>query len=283
MKSALLVVAACAALALAGSAAADQSYTDSAGEVAGSADISAVSVSNDPTAGTITFGVTTNMPTLEPNSEFDILVNADGNTSTGATSAGLDFLFGLDTGGWFFTSWNGSQFADVPAVTDAQVAYVNGVLTFRMAAADIGTPSAFTFAVLTFRGPDPNNPLIDQAPDSGLYSYTMTTPPPPPPPPPPAPQPVTIDSVAVAVAGVPTHGRSFHVTALKVDLSNGAETKATGLKCSATVGGARLAGTGTGTCTFHLPATSKGKKLTLRVTGHYKAKTLVKTASFTVK
>jgi hypothetical protein len=280
-----VVVAAVAALALAGAAAADQSFNDSTGETAGSADISTVAVSNDPASGTITFAVTTNMTTLETNSEIDILVDSDKNPATGGAGAGLDYLFGVDPSGGYFTKWDGSKYADVP-ITDAAVGFSNGTLVFRVSAADLGNTTGFNFAVLTFRGPDPNNPIVDQAPDSGLWTYNMVTAPPPPtttttPPPPPAP--VTVNSVTATYAGVPTHGKTFRVTGLTVDLSNGTEVKASSLKCSATLGGAHLAGTGTGGCTFHLSAKAKGKKLTIKVTGKYKAKTVANTVSFKVK
>ena len=164
---------------------ADQTFNDSTGETAGSADISTVAVANNTTAGTITFGVTTNMSTLETNSEFDIYIDSDSNVSTGVPGAGFDYVLGLNPSGWFFGQWNGTAFVDVPAVTDPAVFFVNGTLTFSLKASDIGSPAAFNFAVLTFRGPDPNNPIIDQAPDSGEWTYTLAAAPPPPPPTPP--------------------------------------------------------------------------------------------------
>ena len=285
MKLLFVAAATAAALVLAGTALADQTFNDSTDETTGSADISTVAVSNDPTAGTVTFAVQTNMTTLETNSEIDILVDADQNASTGSTNGGFEYLFGLDPGGWYFTSWNGSQFADVASVTDLAVQFSNGLATFTVPVADLNNPQGFNFGAITFRGPDPNNPIVDQAPDNGVWSYTLTTPPPPPTtttaPPPPAP--VTVSSVAVASAGVPTHGKVFHISGLTVDLSNGVETKAKSLKCSATLGGKHLAGTGTGGCTFHLPATAKGKKLVVKVTGAYKSTKLAKTKTFKVK
>jgi galactokinase len=89
--------------------------------------------------------------------------------------------------------------------------------------------------------------------------------------------------VTAVYAGVPKHGASFRITKLDVDLSNGVEVKATSVKCSATVGGAHLAGTGAGGCTLHLPATAKGKALVVKVSGHYKAKTVSNTIHLTVK
>jgi hypothetical protein len=268
-----------AALLLTGSALADQTYTDSSNEVAGSADISTVSVVNDPIAGTITFQVQTNMTTMEPNSEIDFFIDIDRNAGTGDQN-GFEYIFGLAPDGWFFGKWDGTQFTN-PGVHDLLVHHANGLVTFEMPVADLGSPASFDFAVITFRGPDANNPLVDQAPDTDVWTYTMlTAPPPPPPPPPPAP---TVSTVSVVDAGVPHAGKVFRVSGLEVDLSNGVETKAKNLKCTATLAGKHLKGAGTGGCTFHLPKTAKGEKLSIKVTGTYKSTKLGKAQTLKVK
>lgn len=276
MKLLFVVIAAVAALALAGSALADQSYTDSTGEVAGSADISTVAVSNNPTAQTVTFVVTTNLAALDDNSFFGILIDSDVNASTGL--GGFDYLIGMDNTGAATINTTTQS-----GVGETQSSFSGGIWTITVPAADIGSPTTFNFGVFTQVGPDPNNPIEDDAPDNGVWTYTMVQPPPPPPPPAPKPVAPHISSVAVAYAGVPHHGKVFRISGLTVDLSNGVETKASGLKCSATLGGKHLAGTGTGGCTFHLPATAKGKRLVIKVTGKYKTSTLARTKSFTVK
>ena len=70
MKGMLVALAAVEAVALAGAAAADQTFNDSTGEKSGSADISSVAVTNDAAGGTISFAVATNMPTLEDMSSW---------------------------------------------------------------------------------------------------------------------------------------------------------------------------------------------------------------------
>ena len=261
-------------------AAADQSFSDSTGETAGSADVSTVAVANSSTASTVTFTVTTNMPTMEANSEIDIYINSDNNPSTGdAPGLGLDYVIGLDSTGYFIAQWNGSSYTDV-ANASASVFFNNGVLSFTIPTSFMGSPTTgFGFTIQTLRGPDPNNPIIDNAPDTGEWTYTMVQAPPPPPPPPPAP---TVSSVTATFAGTPHAGKSFRATGLTVDLSDGTEVKATGLSCSATLGGKKLVGTGTGHCTFKLAKTAKGKRLVVKVTGKYKSKTLTRTKAFTV-
>jgi hypothetical protein len=92
-----------------------------------------------------------------------------------------------------------------------------------------------------------------------------------------------VTSVSVKVAGVATHGKTVRISGLGVNLSTGVVTKATGLKCTATLGGKHLAGTGTGGCTFHLPKTAKGKTLLVKVRGSYHATALAKTYKTRVK
>jgi hypothetical protein len=94
----LVAIAASAALALAGAAAADQTYTDASGELAGSADISTVAVANNPTAGTLTFTVTTNYTAaFDGNTLFGILMDTDNNASTGL--GGFDYLVAVSNQG----------------------------------------------------------------------------------------------------------------------------------------------------------------------------------------
>lgn len=276
MKLLLLAAVAAAALMLALPALADQTFTDSSGELAGSADISTVAVSNAATAGTVTFTVTTNLAAVDSNTLFGVVIDSDSNAATGV--GGFDYLVGMDN-----TGAAAINLATQAGVPEAQSSFAGGVWTITLPAADIGSPTSFNFYVFTDVGPDPNNPIEDDAPDNGVWSYTMTTPPPPPPPPTPPPAPVTVSSVSVNAPATAVHGKTFRVAGLAVDLSNGVTTKATGLKCSASLGGVHLAGTGTGGCTFHLPKTAKGKKLSVRVTGKYKSKALATTVSLKVK
>jgi len=82
---------------------------------------------------------------------------------------------------------------------------------------------------------------------------------------------------------VPKAGTHVHVGPLAVKLSDGTSVSATSSKCTATVGGAKLKGTGAGGCTFALPQKAKGKKLVVTVSGHYGGATLSKTVAYTVK
>ena len=145
------------------------------------------------------------------------------------------------------------------------VTFLNGVLKATMHDSDIGGVQTFAFGVLTIRGTDPNNPIIDVAPNAlPLYVYDLVQAP-------------TVTSTTVNVSGVARAGHRFIVRSLSVRLSNGATAHATSLRCRARLGSALLHGTGLGGCTFTVPETAKGKRLVVLVTGSYAGKSLAKT------
>ena len=79
----------------------------------------------------------------------------------------------------------------------------------------------------------------------------------------------------------PKAGHPFTVS-LKVNLSTGISTKATGLKCTAKLAGKVFKGSGTGGCTIRVPKTAKGKSLVVKATGKYKTTPVAATKTFKV-
>jgi hypothetical protein len=263
-------------LAFASPAFADTTYSDAAGEDAASADITNIVVSNDPVAHTITIKVQiANMPTFDETALVGFAFDGDHNPATGDPTdpAGLDSQFVVGTSGWEFDRWDGTQFAQVTGL-GIGVNYVDGLLTVVFHETDLGTTAAFDFLVLSLRGPDPANPVVDLAPDgASLYAYTLTKP---------AVKPaVTASTVAFRVA--PKAGKSVAVGPLSVTLSDGTSVTTNGEHCSATLGGTHLSGRGAGGCTFVLPKKAKGKKLAVKVTGSYGTVTLSKNVTAVVR
>ncbi len=268
--AATLAASALWALVLATPAAADTTYADTTGENPAAADIGTIVVSNDPAAQTVTFKVQIlNMPTVEANAEIDVLVDADRNPTTG--ESGFDDDFFLGDGGWGFDRWDGTQFQDAPEVASLPVTYGAGLLVVTMPLSVLGgvTTGSFDFAVLTFRG-DPSAPVTDQAPDAAPpYTYTLAAPPPPQPKPSkpkPKPKPTIVGST-VKVPVPAKAGRRFVVGRFSARLSDGTAVATSAQRCSATLGGTTLHGTGAGHCTFVLPKKAKGKKLVVTVSG----------------
>lgn len=264
LKLMAVIAAAVAALVLTAAASAGETYTDSTGEVAGAVDITTVSVSNDPVAKTVTFAVTTNLTTAPDDNTFlAIPIDSDMNVTTG--QGGFDYVVVGSNQGFAVVN----ETTSTPVPESGSVA--NGVWTVTVPAADIGNPLAFRFGVLTETGPDPNNPIDDVAPDTGVWLYALDQAPVTAPSPAPKPVVPQVSFVTPAYAGTPKAGKPFRISSLAVHLSTGTTVKATALRCTATLGGKHLAGSGTGGCTFRLPATAKGKKLVVHVKGKYRS------------
>lgn len=270
MRVLLVVIAAVAALTLAGSAAADQSYSDPCCDASGGGDVTGVSVATNQSAGTVTFTVQTNLGGLDANTFLAVLLDSDQNPATG--TAGFDYVVtGNRYGGTLVNTVT-------PHVVTAQSSFANGVWTVTVGLDAIGNPKAFDFFVLTQTGPDPRFPEQDRAPDTGVWTYDVV--PPPPPPPPPAP---TVASVAPTWHGSPVHGKVFRVTGLAVGLSDGTKASVSSVTCAATLAGRRLGGAGAGGCSFALPKSAKGRRLVVTVRGAYGAAHLARTSAFRVR
>jgi predicted metal-dependent enzyme (double-stranded beta helix superfamily) len=257
------------ALAFATPALADADYSDATGEVAGSADITTIHVANIPSAGTIAFTVNlANLPALTPDASILVEIDSDKKPSTG-NSLGADYLFGLDSTGWWWSKWDATAQNFVNVSSAKMIAtFTNGTLAMTMHDADIGGMQSFNFAVLTIRGTDPNNPLIDVAPNTPpLYEYDLVQLP-------------RVTSMTVDVAGAAKAGHTLVVRSLSLGLSTGISTHATGVKCTARLGGYGLKGTGAGGCRFELAKHAKRKTLVVRVTGWYSHTAVAKTVSY---
>lgn len=262
------------ALAVAGPAYADTSFQDTVGENPAAADISTISVSNDATAQTVTFKVQiTNMPAIEDNAAVEIYLDGDNNGSTGKD--GIDCVVGIQKDGWYVLKWDGAQFSQVTGLGLAE-SYDNGLWTSTMHVSDCTLASTFGFWLSSFRGPDPTNPVTDEAPDgSTLYSYTQTAAAP-------AATP-TVEGTSVTVSAPPRAGKTFTVTAFSVVLTDGTSVDLSSTTCSATLGGAKLRGTGRGGCRFAVPKKARGKKLVVHVSGKAANVIVRKTVTYRVR
>jgi hypothetical protein len=146
---------------------------------------------------------------------------------------------------------------------------------FNEADMGLAVGKAFSFGLITFRGPDPNAPAVDQA---GVFDYTLAAPPVVKPPAPP-----TVTSTSVVAAAPPKAGKPFRIGGFGVNLSDGSLVDATGVKCTATLGGVKIKGTGAGGCTFKLPKTAKKKRLVVKVSGVYNGKKISKSVTYVVR
>lgn len=262
------------ALLLAGPAYAGASFQDTVGENPAAADISTISVANDPAASTVTFKVQiTNMPDItEDNAAVELYLDGDNNGTTGKN--GIDCVVGIDKDGWYFLKWDGTQFSQVTGL-GLDVTYDKGLWTSTMHVSDCSLQPTFGFWLSSYRGADPNNPVTDEAPDGDtLYSYTLTTA---------SAAAPTVKGTAVTVSGPPKAGTPFTVVAFSVVLSDGSSLDLSGTTCTATLGGAKLRGTGHGGCRFAIPKNAHGKKLVVHVSGKAAGVTVRKTVTYRVR
>jgi hypothetical protein len=296
VRSKILLTAALAGLlvalptaALGGSArttANSQTFADSTGEDAAAPDITGVVVSNDD-AGMITFKINvSNRPTLTTDMSFQLVLDTDQVTTTGDPDVpGGDYLIELDPGSVGLFQWNGTDYAFAASQTSLTYSYDATGATIRISAADLGKTKGMNFQVFAASGiavdaagnPDYTNAHADFAPDlgHGLYTYKVVTK-------------LSLSVVAFTTAPKPAkHGKTF-VAALAVNESDTAGPVQAGtVTCAATIAFKHIATLGHALkngivgCSWHLPATSKGK--TMRGTVTVTVQGTKVTKSFTAK
>lgn len=276
----------------AASPAASSSFTDPTGDSGGGPDVTTVQVSDDE-SGKITFTATIpNRQTLSDQDGVAAFFDTDSNSNTGG-NGGFEYEVGWISGEQVLLHWDGAQFSVVsPAPASFSASYKDGVATFGIDKADFGGSTAFDFVVTTTG--DTGDSTADRAPDgSAVWAYpsggTSTPPPSPPPPPgsPPPPAGVTLTASKFTV-GKPHSGHRFTVSmVVRVKETNVAVK--TAVSCAASVAGKPIRATrkgsvlsGHASCTWQLPAGSKGKLLRGSITASYLGAKIRKSFSRTV-
>ena len=252
-------------------------FEDSTGEDPQGPDITTVTLSNDD-RGTLAWVINVpNRPTLTPDMEFDILINSDSNTATGAPELlGADYILVLigPIGGPAEAAlfrWNGTDYTLTGVPQSSLIfGFANGAATIRMNASELGNARRMQFAALALTGvalgPDGqlnyDNARIDFAPDvgRGMYSFDVR---------------ITPPRLVVRSFGVrpptPRAGRPFSVF-VTFARSDGTPPTAPSVTCRATVGGRALSPSGSSvtggraTCRWALPGTARGKTIRGTVT-----------------
>jgi hypothetical protein len=274
-------------------AAADQSYTDPAGDATGGApDITTVAVANDG-AGKITLDITVaGIPAAD--TYVDVPLDTDVNQATGDQGIDYEFFVSGAVGVGLLLRWNGSDF--VPHVVPSfRSSFANGILHLEVNRADIGNTNGFVFWVTGLKVSGGQLVGVDDAPDgTAVYQYALaqhpacsdkidndndgkidapadpgcsaatdtdeTDPPPP----------LKLSAgKPAAMAGRAKAGAAFTV-AMTVTRSDGKPFTGA-VACTAKAGAATLraagrAVAGTARCTMRLPKAAKGKRLTGTIT-----------------
>jgi hypothetical protein len=260
---ALLAVTSAIALTGAGSAGAVGRYTDPVGDGNGSADVTGVSVASDAN-GQVLITISTAEDPEANGGSVVLFLDTDVNQETGRPGTlGADFLFGVDAEGYGFARWTGSDWDwDTPFSTVRVMTTARGAV-FSVNRSELGATASFNFWARTVTGEEASEQL-DDAPDDGAFNYKLDTGGP------------DIRQVRVQATpdSGPKAGRKFVVAATGLVLPPTGSMlivwpQPESYLCAAKLGGKALRGTGAGRCTYAIPKTAKGKRLSIAVTASY--------------
>jgi hypothetical protein len=149
-----------------------QLVEDAAGDAPASADITSVAVS-DRSGGALSFQVGL---ARQPGADLNLIVflDTDKNKATGGGDIGADYALaasGLDNGSdpdISLLQWDGKTFTESDLLYSTESSVDGGVLTVDLGRVESLAPG-FDLAVAT----GDEDGKLDQAPDSGLWSYRM--------------------------------------------------------------------------------------------------------------
>jgi hypothetical protein len=197
---------------------------------------------------------------------YAIFLDIDQNPSTGG--AGAEYLIALGQSGAAVSHWNGTSFdtgSAVPVPTEWADGYGPLVAVPRSA---LGDPTAFNAVFVSVNGDD-----VDRAPDTGSWAYTVA--------------PLTLEVKSLSL-GPARAGRPFVARALVVSSDFDQPLTDGTIACAAKLAGRPLRGTGRFVndrvaCTWRLPRSARGKRLSGSVAVTYQGVQAKRTFSVRVK
>ena len=240
-------------------------YQDSSGENPAAPDITTLTVSNTD-AGLVSFRIVIpNRATFSSDMLIALEIDTDSTATTGSPD-GTDYAIEIFQGEAALFRWDGTGFTRRPGdppFTSLLFSYTGGI-TIRMSAAELGNTKALKFAAFVFSGiaVDPvtgaldfTNAVADAAPavGAGLYAYQVRV------------TPATL-VVKRVTTGRATAGKPFTVRMVAARSDTNAVVRNGRVTCVGRIGNARLKArvqnvvAGAATCTWNLPASSKGKR-----------------------
>jgi hypothetical protein len=283
VKRALPLAAALATALVLVPTAASGNYADASGDAFGGAgDITSVTVSGDKGSGQVVFRIEgSNLASSEDN-ELYIDIDTDANPTTGSqTDNGAEYEFVVDSDSYGFGRWDGSRWVNAPHTTVRVTGGTNQIM-ISVNRSELGNSADFNFVATAFNFVISGNVAqigLDSAPDDGAYNYAIEAN---------GPQINSVD-VKTTPTGGPRAGKQFVVVPTALHLPPDGRTTPAAIapesySCTAKVGAKKLAGKGTGACTFAVPKKkTRGKKLTVQLTINYQGATKVVPLTFKVK
>ena len=250
-------------------------YIDPAGDGGKAGDITSVTVAGDKGSGQLLFKITgTNIASSEQDPLF-LDIDSDANPVTGnVLDNGSDYVFLVDSGGYAFAHWSGSDWVDTPSLS-VQVSGGTSQILISVNRSELGNTSMFNFSASALDVP---TLAIDSAPNDGAFNYSLDAN---------GPQIDSVDVQTTPTAG-PKAGKRFVIVPTGLKLPSDGRTSAAPIlpesySCVAKLGAKKLAGSGTGGCTIKVPKKkARGKRLTVLLTVNYQGTTKVVPLTFKV-
>jgi hypothetical protein len=237
-------------------------FEDPAGDSGAAPDITEVQVGTDVVAGHVVMWVTSENRTEYGADDYGyVYLDTDLNHETGATNrAGAEFAIEFDDTGADLWSWNGTDWQRVPAPT-LRGWFLESAKGYRIQIhpSDLGGPRAFNFYVVTLAGD-----AGDVAPDleEDVWTYSLET----------GRLQLTKEDAGASKARA---GQLFTVIVV-AGREDTFELLGTGrITCSLRIGKTALRPVGSrfveeiAGCSWRLPRTARGKKLTAKITVSY--------------
>lgn len=249
---AIAIVALMLAAATPGGAASKADFADPQGDGGGAPDILRVSVTNDA-KGEIRFFVVV-FGNIAPPSDASVtlVLDTDRNEDTGSGGFDYAFQFYAGTNQHAVGRWDGTQFAVFDAPTSA-VEWTALSATFRINRSDLGGTGGFDFWVETTGGP-PGSSVRDEAPNEGVWSYTLAAP--------------QLSKITYPSALRPRVGKVLDARRARLQLSDGTTVAPESLTCRLTAGRTVVRPL-PGGCRWRIAKALKGRTLTLAVVARY--------------
>lgn len=269
-------------------------FTDPTGDVQGTApDVTTFVVTDDYNTGTITFTLTAPgyVASTAAYTQFRVYMNTDLNPSTGsANQLGADYALGLGKdasgSGWWIDRWDGSKYADVPQSATMNFVRSGDVMTWTVNKSDIAVSNGMSFWLWSAAW-DANDNQIgeDEAPDDGVWLYTLSQP---------AKTVTTSATTVTPVIGTAVLTPARVTAGMRLTVSFPVTQRETGqplmtgtMICDPSVSGKVISHSesfksGTARLSFVVPKAAKGKTLKVKLTIRTTTGTATRISSFTV-
>jgi hypothetical protein len=254
-------------------------FADPEGDHPVAPDLTSVRVA-DARNGMISFTISTpNLVTIRDDMIVLLFVDADAKASTGLT--GADFVLLYEAGEVQLGRWNRVEQQFLPDEPPSRVQARNaaGVLTLLVHRGELGDPTRFRFSIGAGHvGADGDFDALDIAPETLYWQYALAN----------RPALRLLTGRAVASPARPVAGKALVVSVPVTRSDTGRRLSSASVSCAVRVAGNTVAASGrlvagTARCSFRVPASASGKRLTGTIVVRSAGKTVSTRFGYTVR